>query len=282
MIVVTGATGNIGRVLVELLAGAGEEVVAVSRGNGAAGGGPAGVRWVRGGAGDAGSLRPALDGAHALFLVLGGELNFRGEAPDRLVKAVGDAGVERIVLVSSQVAGTRPDASSHDRLREFESAVRASGREFTVLRPAGFASNAFAWAGSVRARRTVHAPFGEVALPVVDPADIAAVAAAALREDGHAGRVYELTGPELISPRRQTEVISAALGEEVEFVELSRAEAHAGMARFMPERVVTGTLDVLGAPLPAEQRIGPDVEAVLHRPAAPFSAWVERHLPAFA
>ncbi|POX57705.1 NmrA family transcriptional regulator [Streptomyces sp. Ru62] len=281
MIAVTGATGNVGRVLVELLAGAGEEVVAVSRRPDAA---PsvAGVRWVQGGVGDAASMRAALDGARAVFLVLGGELNFRGESPDALLDAVADAGVGRIVLVSSQVSATRPDAPSHARLRAFEAAVRASGREFTILRPGGFASNAFAWADSVRAERTVLAPFGDVALPVVDPADIAAVAAAALREDGHAGRVYELTGPEPISPREQAEVIAAALGEKVTFVELSREAAHAGMARFMPEQVVAGTLDVLGAPLPAERGVSGDVEAVLGRPAAPFAAWVARNLPAFA
>ncbi|KOG60358.1 NmrA family transcriptional regulator [Streptomyces antibioticus] len=281
MITVTGATGNVGRVLVELLAAGGEEVVAVSRRPDTASSG-AGVRWVRGGVGDAASMRAALDGSRAVFLVLGGELNFRGESPDVLLDAVADAGVGRIVLVSSQVSATRPDASSHARLRAFEAAVRASGREFTILRPGGFASNALAWAGSVRAERTVFAPFGEVALPVVDPADVAAVAAAALREDGRAGRVYELTGPEPISPREQTEVIAAALGEKVAFVELSREEAHAGMARFMPEQVVAGTLDVLGAPLPAERRAAPDVEAVLGRPAAPFAAWVARNLPAFA
>lgn len=281
MITVTGATGNIGRTLVELLAGAGEEVVAVSRKSGPADPGR-GVRWVTGGVGDAASLRPALDGARAVFLVLGGELNFTGTRPGALTDVVADAGAERIVLVSSQVSATRPEAPSHARLRDLEAAVRASGREFTILRPSGFASNALAWAESVRTGRTVHAPFGDVALPVVDPADIAAVAAAALREDGHAGRVYELTGPEPISPRRQAQVISAALGEDVAFVELSRAQAQAGMARFMPEQVVAGTLDVLGEPLPAERRVSPDVAAVLGRPAAPFAEWVARNLPAFA
>ncbi|MEU6664800.1 NAD(P)H-binding protein [Streptomyces sp. NPDC046727] len=282
MITVTGATGNVGRTLVELLAGAGEEVVAVSRRPGlAADAGRDGVRWVRGGVGDAVSMRSALEGSRAVFLVLGGELNFAGESPDVLMDMIADAGVERIVLVSSQVSATRPEAPSHARLRAFEAAVRGSGRESTVLRPAGFASNAFAWAESVRAKRTVFAPFGDVALPVVDPADIAAVAAAALREDGHAGRVYELTGPEPVSPRGQAAVLSAALGEDVAFVELSRAEAHAGMARFMPEQVVTGTLDVLGAPLAAERRVSPDVAAVLGRPAAPFAEWVGRNLPAF-
>ncbi|MEU6776243.1 NAD(P)H-binding protein [Streptomyces sp. NPDC046759] len=280
MITVTGATGNVGRVLVELLAEAGEEVVAVSRRPQPAHA-TAGVRWARADVGDARSMRVALRGARALFLLLGGELNSRGESPDALLEAVTDAGVEQVVLLSSQVGATRPAAPSHARLREFEAAVRTSGHSCTVLRPGAFASNALAWAESVRTRRTVFAPFGDVALPVIDPADVAAVAAAVLREDGHAGRAYELTGPEPISPRGQAAVISEALGEEVAFVELSREDAHAHMSRFMPEEAVSGTLDVLGAPLPAERRTGPDVTAVLRRPAAPFGAWVARNLPAF-
>ncbi|WP_234544169.1 SDR family oxidoreductase [Streptomyces shenzhenensis] len=302
MITVTGATGNIGRTLVDLLAEAGEEVVAVSRNpqdhrnprNPGDYGDPGhprqtssgvpgvpGVRWAEAHVGDAASMREPLTGARALFIVLGGELNAFGEHPKLLLRAAADAGVERVVLVSSQVSATRPEAPSHARLREYEAAVRASGLDFTILRPGGFASNAFAWAETIRAKRTVLAPFADVALPVVDPADIAAVAARALREDGHGGRVYELTGPEPISPRQQTAVISAALGEEVTLVELPREEAHAAMSRVMPEEAVTGTLDVLGAPLPAELRVSPDVETVLGRPAGAFGGWVGRNLRAF-
>ncbi|MFE7127631.1 SDR family oxidoreductase [Streptomyces sp. NPDC057617] len=280
MITVTGATGNIGRTLVELLAEAGEEVVALSRRPQPAHH-AARVRWAQADIGDAKNVRPALTGARALFILLAGELNSRGESPNVLLDTAIDAGIERVVLVSSQVSATRPEALSHARLREFEAAVRASGQSFTILRPGGFASNAFAWAETVRTERTVFAPFGDVALPVIDPADIAAVAAAVLREDGHAGRAYELTGPELISPRQQAAAISEALGEKVTFVELSREEAHARMAQFMPEQIVTSTLDVLGVPLPAEQKISPDVATVLHRPARPFAEWAARNLPAF-
>ncbi|MFE2165611.1 SDR family oxidoreductase [Streptomyces sp. NPDC059447] len=280
MIVVTGATGNIGRTLVPLLAKAGEDVVAVSR-RPEFEGLPAGVRHAQADMGNSASMRPVLEGADALFLLLGGELNGHGESPNALVDAALDAGVKRIVLVSSQINSTRPEALSHARLREFEAAVRASGAGFTILRPGGFASNAFAWADSVRTKRTVFAPFGDVVLPVIDPADIAAVAAAALHEDGHAGHTYELTGPEALSPRRQTAAISRALGEEVAFVELSREEARGHMARFMPEAVIDGTLDILGVPLPAEQTISPDVENVLGRPAGSFDEWVARNLPAF-
>ncbi|TXS44750.1 NAD(P)H-binding protein [Streptomyces sp. t39] len=278
MIVVTGATGNVGRTLVPLLTAAGEEVVAVSRGPRPAE--PA-VRHVPADVGDSAAMRPVLAGADALFVLLGGALNVRGESPEALVEAAKDAGVGRIVLLSSQINATRPGAPSHARLRAFEAAVSASGTDFTILRPGGFASNAFGWAETVRTRRTVHAPFGDVALPVVDPADIAEVAAAALLEDGHSGRTYELTGPEAVSPRQQTAVLSEALGEEVAFAELSRQEARAHMVRVMPAEVVDGSLDVLGTPLPLEQAVAPGVPDVLGRPARPFGDWVARHLPAF-
>ncbi|MEW1793955.1 NAD(P)H-binding protein [Streptomyces niveus] len=280
MIVVTGATGNIGRTLVPLLAEAGEDIVAVSR-RPRPEGLPTGVRHSQADVGNSASMRPVLDGADAFFLLLGGELNGHGESANALLDAALDAGAKRIVLLSSQINSTRPEALSHTRLREFEAAMRASGTDFTILRPGGFASNAFAWAESVRTKRTVFAPFGDVALPVIDPADIAAVAAAALCEEGHSGRTYELTGPEAVSPRRQTAVISEALGEDVDFVELSREQAHAHMAQFMPAEVIDGTLDVLGVPLPTERTVGPDVEKVLGRPARPFGEWVARNLPAF-
>lgn len=280
MIVVTGATGNIGRTLVPLLAEAGKDVVAVSR-RPRPDVLPAGVGHAKADIGSSASMRPVLEGVDAFFVLLGGELNAHGESPDALLEVALEAGVKRIVLLSSQLNSTRPTAPSHARLRTFEAAVRASGADFTILRPGGFASNAYAWAESIRTKRTVFAPFGDVALPVIDPADIAAVAAATLYEDGHAGRTYELTGPEVISPRRQATAISQTLGEDVTFVELSREEAHAQMAQFMPAEVIDGTLAVLGVPLPAEQAISPDVESVLGRPARPFGEWVAANLAAF-
>ncbi|MFD7730017.1 NAD(P)H-binding protein [Kitasatospora phosalacinea] len=280
MIVVTGATGNVGRPLVSLLAGAGERVTAVSR-RVPSGGLPEGVDHAVADLADFASLGAVLKGADALFLLLGGELNGPGAPAVELFDLVRAAGVRRVVLLSSQINGTRPGASSHARLREFERALRESGLEHTVLRAGGFASNAYAWAEGVRARRTVHAPFADVALPVVDPADLAAVAAAALREDGHHGQVYVLTGPEGITPRRQAAVLGEVLGEAVEFVELSREQARAHLARFMPEEVVDGTLDILGTPLPEEQRPAPDVERVLGRPPRSFADWARDARGAF-
>ncbi|RKE19862.1 NAD(P)H-binding protein [Streptomyces sp. TLI_171] len=280
MIVVTGATGNVGRPLVAELAAAGEQVLAVSR-NITGEGLPAGVAAARANLAEFAQLRPVLAGAKALFLMLAPELNAPGAPAAELLELVAAAGVRRVVLLSSLVAGTRPAERWHGRMREFEAAVRVAGPEWTVLRPGAFASNAYAWAESVRERRTVLAPFGEVAMPVLDPADVAAVAAAALREDGHRGRVWTLSGPEPITPRRQAEVLGELLGEKVEFVEQTREQARAHLVRFMPPQVADGSLEVLGAPLPEESAVRPDVERVLGRPARSFADWAAGALPAF-
>jgi uncharacterized protein YbjT (DUF2867 family) len=280
MIVVTGATGNVGRELVRVLTAAGERVTATSR-NISDGDVPAGVRPVRADLIDADSLRPVLDGADALFLQTGG-----GSAsqlrPRDIMDAAKAGGVGRVVLLSSQGVATRPESASHGSLGAgIEDAVRESGSDWTILRPGGFHSNAYAWAEPVRRHRTVAAPFGDVGLPTVDPADIAEVAAVALREDGHAGGVYELTGPAPTTPRERAAAIGDALGEPVRFVEQTREEAREQMLAFMPEPVVETTLAILGDPTPAERRVSPDVQRVLGRAPRTFEEWARRNAAAF-
>ncbi|MEV4262125.1 NAD(P)H-binding protein [Kribbella sp. NPDC049584] len=264
MIVITGATGNVGRPLIQSLIAAGEDVVPVSR---------------RGEGHQADltrpeTLKPVLDGAKAVFLLTSADF-LAGGSLDGVIDVLRAAGVPRVVLLSSQGVTTNRHPAIH------EDAVTGSGLEWTILRPGNFASNAFQWADSVRTRRAMAAPFADVALPTVDPADIAEVAAAALREPGHTGAIYTLTGPAAISPREQAEAIGAVIGEPVQFTELSRDQARAGMLAFMPEPVVEATLDVLGAPTAAEQQVSPDVAAVLGRPARTFADWVTRNVQAF-
>ncbi|MEK2474259.1 SDR family oxidoreductase [Streptomyces noursei] len=278
MIVVTGATGNVGRPLTQALAEAGEQVTAVSRRPAAM---PEGVRHVAADLAELTSLTTALDGAKALFLLLSGDLHAPEARPTDIIGLAAASGVRRVVLLSSQGVATRPLGPSRVAMRAVEDALGESGLDWAVLRPGGFASNAFAWAESVRTQGTVAAPFGDVGVPVIDPADIAEVAAACLLDDRHTGRVYELTGPEVITPRQQTEAIAAALGSPVRFHELTRDQAKATMTRFVPVELADDTLDIIAAPNPAELRISPDVERVLGRAPRPFHSWVARNIDAF-
>ncbi|MWA08237.1 SDR family oxidoreductase [Streptomyces sp. BA2] len=278
MIVVTGATGNVGRPLTQALAEAGEQVTAVSRHAVTV---PDGVRHVAADLTDPAGLMPALDGAKALFLLLSGDLHAPEARPADIIGLAAASGVRRVVLLSSQGVATRPLGPSRVAMRAVEDALRESGLDWAVLRPGGFASNALAWAESVRTQGTVAAPFGDVGVPVIDPADIAQVAAACLLDDRHTGGVYELTGPEVITPRQQAEAIAAALGSPVRFHELTREEAKATMAQFVPAELADDTLDIISAPYPAELRISPDVERVLGRTPRPFSDWVARNIAVF-
>ncbi|MEU0540580.1 NAD(P)H-binding protein [Nocardia sp. NPDC005978] len=280
MIVVTGATGNVGGIVVNLLAQGGEKVVAVSRGELPVNL-PEGVEHRRGDVGDTASLAAAVAGADTLFLLIAGEQLVSGPDPREVLEVVAAQGVRRVVLLSSQGAVTRPDSPGYARLLAFEKALAASDLEWTVVRPGGFASNSFAWIEPVRTRRTVPAPFGDVGLPVVAPFDIAAVAVEALRADGHHGRAYTVTGPAVVTPREQAEALSAALGEPVRFVELTPEQARTELLKFMPESVADHTLSILGSPTEAEQQVSPDVERVLGRPATGYADWAKYVADAF-
>jgi uncharacterized protein YbjT (DUF2867 family) len=274
MIVVTGATGNVGRPLVQALAASGEHVTAVSR-RISEQEVPAGVQHHRADVAQPESLKPALDGAEVLFLLTSGDFVAAGGSVGDVLDVARASGIGRIVLLSSQGVATGSHPST------LEDPVVQSDLEWTLLRPGGFHSNTLAWAGSVRTQRMVAAPFADVALPTIDPSDIADVASAVLRDRSHIGQAYELTGPMRISPQEQAQAISDALGEPVRFVEQSREEARAQMLAYMPEPVVESTLNILGNPKPGEQQVSPDVERILGRPARTFAAWATRNTPAF-
>ena len=273
MIVVTGATGNVGRSLVRTLAASGHEVTAISRHITDADV-PAGVRAVAADLGAPDGLEAALQGAKALFLLVA------GDEPAEVLARAKAAGVVRVVLVSSQGVGTRP-GGAYAHAAGFEQAVVASGLRYTILRSGGMDSNAFAWVEPIRKQRLAPAPFGEVGLPFVDPDDVAAVAAAVLTQGGHDGATYVLTGPAAATPRQRAAAIAEAIGEAVAFVEMTPEQAREQMMQFIPAAVVEGTLAILGEPTAEEQTVSPDVERVLGRAAAPFSAWAERNAAAF-
>jgi uncharacterized protein YbjT (DUF2867 family) len=277
MIVVTGATGNVGSALTQILAAAGERVIAVSRGADTAVV-PDGVQRHRADLDDPASLGPALNGATALFLVVPALSS--AFDPVTMVDAAKTSGVSRIVVLSSQTIGTRPD-DSPAALRNTEQVVERSGLEWTHLRAGIFASNSLEWAPTVRADRTVYTAFADVAMPVIDTWDVADVAAAVLRQPGHGGRAYALTGGEPTSFRQRAHIIGDALGEPITVVALTRKQAWDRLPASLPDPLKKSILSFNGTPSPAEQRVSPDVATILGRAPRTYADWVHRNLDAF-
>src|SRR3954471_2244940 len=191
MILVTGATGNVGAELVRTLAAAGEPVRALVRDPSRATSLPDGVEAVAGDLNRPETLEPAIEGVRGVHLLAG----YAG-LPDALVR-MRRAGVERVTLQSSSAVpgGDTTNAVARYHI-ESEAAIRDSGLQWTFLQPNGFMSNALQWAEQLLQGDVVTAPFAGVRTAQIDPRDIAAVAAAALTRHGHAGRSYRLSGPE--------------------------------------------------------------------------------------
>lgn len=280
MIVVTGATGHVGRELVDRLVDAGERVRAVSR-DPARAALPAGVEVVAADLATGDGLAAALAGASGLFLFLDATRSPTGAAGPA-AGLVAAAGVGRVVALSSASAGGDPAnviAAGH---LVAEAALVGAGLAATVLRPGEFMSNALAWAGAVRAGEPVAVPFADAAAAAVDPADIAAVAAVALREPGHAGRTYPISGGELRTPRENLATLGRVLGREIAVLELSEAEHVRRMSAGMPAFVVEAVLDLQRqGRRRTEDALWPAVRDVTGRAPRTFEQWATAHAAAF-
>jgi uncharacterized protein YbjT (DUF2867 family) len=125
----------------------------------------------------------------------------------------------------------------------------------------------------------VHAPFASGRAAVVDPADIAAVAAASLTQDTHNHRVYELTGPEPLSPPDQVAILSQVLGRELRYAEADPADMLAQMVSHgMPEELADAILEQFRSTLkPYNSKPTADIAAVTSRPARSFTDWAQAH-----
>ncbi|MEV0782132.1 NAD(P)H-binding protein [Streptomyces sp. NPDC050423] len=276
MILVTGATGNIGTALLKELHAHGAGPLRGLTRDASRVTFPDGVQAVEGDFAEPASLKPALEGVRSMFLV-----SRLGPDAD-ILEAARQAGVEHVVLVSSITVLTHPHLGPAGENLVVEELLGASGMAWTILRPTQFASNALMWAASVRGHETVRAPYAETALPTIHPADIASVARVALTEPGHRGRAYALTGPEPVSARGQTEAIAAVLGREVPFAEISREEAHAQMAAVFGAEAADAVLDVTGGDVNDELlRVRDTVAQVTGTPARPFRQWASENADAF-
>jgi uncharacterized protein YbjT (DUF2867 family) len=275
MIVVTGATGNVGSEIVAVLAGQGTGVRAVSR-RGAAAGFPAGVEPVTGDLADPAGLTPAFAGADGLFLMSG------YDGTPELLAAARDAGVRRVALLSGGSAdGGDPGNAVAAYMMKTEAEVRASGLEWTFLRPTSFMTNALRWLPQLQAGDVVTAEFPDVPIATIDPADIAAVAATALLSGDYAGQALPLTGPEALRPADRLAVLADVLGRDLTFVPQSDEDAYAQMSDSMPKEYVDAFFAFFAEGTLDETTIRPTVEQVTGRPATTFRAWAETHADAF-
>ncbi|MGW2250019.1 SDR family oxidoreductase [Kitasatospora sp. NPDC001660] len=230
MILVTGATGNVGSELVAQLAAEGVPVRAMTRSPEKADF-PAGVEVVAGDFDKPETLPAALAGIDRVFVVPPG-YGPEGPVQERtLVAAAREAGAKHLVKLSTSGVGfgaTDPLTSGH---RQGEQVIQQSGLEWTILRPGTFMIYLYGYADTIGKERTMYVTEGDPVSAMIHPRDIASVAAKVLTTSGHDGQAYTLTGGEALSPQRQGEIVGEALGQEVKVVERTKAETQAEFDR---------------------------------------------------
>jgi uncharacterized protein YbjT (DUF2867 family) len=269
MFFVTGATGNAGGAVVRALVAAGQPVRGLVREGRSL---PAGAQAVVGDLNRPETFSSALDGVQGVFLLSG------YERLDELLAAMRDAGVQRVVLLSSSGAPSGDMSNAVARYHiESERQVRASGIPWTFLQPNSFMSNTFRWVGQLRSGDVVRLPFADVPISTIDPDDLGAVAAAALTDGAHEGRSYRLSGPESLRPAEQVAIVARVLGRDVRFHAQSNDEAREEMSRGMPPQYVDAFMSFFVEGTIDETTVHPTVEQILGRPPRTFAQWADAH-----
>jgi uncharacterized protein YbjT (DUF2867 family) len=276
VILVTGATGNVGAEVVRALVAAGQEVRALVR-DPAEAMLPAGVETEVGDLNHPETLSGALAGVRGVFLLPG-----YADMPGLLAE-MARAGVEHVVLLSS---GAAADGDMNNAVSRYmiasEAAVRDSGVAWTILRASGFMSNALRdWLPQLQAGDVVSAPFAGVRIAVIDPFDIAAAAVEAFSARAHQGQVYRLTGPESLLPSEQVATLAVVLERDLRFVAQSDAEARAEMSRAMPAEYVDAFFSYFADGTYDDSAVLPTVEELTGRPPRTFERWAIAHADAF-
>ena len=282
MILVTGATGNNGRELLKALSAKGVPAKAMIRPSDDGGGLPAGIETVAGDFDDPASLQSALAGVERAFL-LTPSTEHAEEQQKRFVAAAARAGVRRLVKLSQFAAALDSPVRFLRYHAAVEAAVRDSGMAWTFLRPNLFMQGLLQFAGLIKAKGLFAAPIGDARVSVVDVRDNAAVATAALTEDGHDGRTYTLTGPEALTHAEMAARLSAAAGREIRFADASDDQLREAMAGAgMPDWQVEGLVEDYAHYARGEASMVSDgVEAATGRPPRGFDGFARDHVAAF-
>lgn len=276
-ILVTGATGTVGRQVVSQLLDTGRDVRALVRDPDCAEL-PVGVELVHGDLADPATLAAAVDGVGAAFLVW--PFTSPEAAADLAPGVVGTIAeqVARIVYLSADAAAERPEQF----WAKLEQLVEGSATEWTILRPTGFAKNTLMWADQIRADGVVRWPYAAAIRSLIHEADIAAVAVHALTRSGHTGQTYVLTGPEALSQTEQVHAIGEALARPLRFEEIPADQARPGLvAAFGDEAFADVALDAWAAFLTRPERVTSTVQEITGNPARTLREWAADHADDF-
>jgi uncharacterized protein YbjT (DUF2867 family) len=280
VILVTGATGTVGREVVAQLLVAGEKVRALTR-NPSRAQLDAQVELVAGDLNQPETVAKAVEGVERIFsLALGPQLGIQ-EA--NLAQAAKKAGARHIVKLS----GLRPAGEARSQLATWhqasERAIQNMGIAWTFVQPGAFMSNALNWRDSIKGQGKVFSNYGDGKLAYIHPRDIAAVAVRALTEPGHEGKAYPVTGPEALSVSELVQILSEAVGKPIEYVPITDDAAREGMQK---AGLPTFLIDAL-LPFASFVRSGkggeilPTVEQVTGRKPLTFADWAREHAADF-
>lgn len=282
MILVTGATGTVGGAVARRLAGTGEDVRALVRTPETARL-PSGVDVVRGDLTDPASVEAAMHGIDGVFLVW----PLPEAAPVVPVLEAVRLHAERIAYLSS--AGVDPDAEEQgDPITEthagVERAIAASGLAWTAVRAGGFAANDLAWTEELSGGGSVvRTPFPEARRAVVHENDMADVAIHALTAEGHAGRAYTVTGPEMLSETERVHILGEVIGRPLKTERIDPDEARARLtAAGLPAEAAEGILEAHRTfSDPAHTEDLHTAEEVTGLPPRAYRQWAADHADAF-
>ncbi|WP_335981928.1 NAD(P)H-binding protein [Streptomyces sp. CA2R106] len=280
-VLVTGATGRIGRAVVDRLLAARVPVRALVRRPEAAEQLPPQVQVFTGDLTEPASLDAALDGAGAALLVW--------TAPPQTVGAVVEklaARVRRVVFLSSPHRTPHPFFQQPNPMAELhadiERHIAAAGLAATIVRPGMLASNALAWwAPALRAGETVRWPYAAAETAPVDDRDVADVVARTLCHEAHAGGDYVLTGPDALTHAAQVQAIGEALGRRLTFEEMTPDEFRRLSEGTAPAPVVEMLLAAWRAAVGPPAYVTTTVADLLGTPSRTFGQWAADHAPAF-